>query len=207
MTSTNYSLGSTQVDRLPVHSVQDLLSLFPSVTAEGNVRGGKTSEVVYLVDGLPLQDVVAGGAGSALPKSSITEFSIQSGGFEAEYGNALSGVVNIITRRGGDTHSAVARVEKDDWLAGGWDRQVNRSTETELTLSGPIVKDRVHYFAASTLSLTDTRWWQDLEKFFSSPVRQDLSGLGKVDWNLSPKVRLTAQNVCSLSWWHDYEYS
>jgi outer membrane receptor for ferrienterochelin and colicin len=207
VTSTNYSLGSTQVDRLPVHSVQDLLSLFPSVTAEGNVRGGKTSEVVYLVDGLPMQDVVAGGAGSALPKSSITEFSIQSGGFEAEYGNALSGVVNIITRRGGDTHSAVARVEKDDWLAGGWDRQVNRSTETELTLSGPIVKNRLHYFAASTLSLTDTRWWQDFQKFFSSPVKQDLSGLAKIDWNLSPSVRITAQNVYSLGWWHDYEFS
>jgi outer membrane receptor for ferrienterochelin and colicin len=207
VTSTNFSLNTTQVDRLPVHSVQDLLTLFPSVTAEGNVRGGKSSEVVYLVDGLPLQDVVAGGAGSAIPKSSITEFSIQSGGFEAEYGNALSGVVNIITRHGGERHSAVVRVEKDDWFAGGWDQQNNRSTETELTLSGPIVKDRLHYFAANTLQLTDTRWWQDFDKFFASPVQKDLSGLGKIDWSISPRVRITAQTVYSLSWWHDYEYS
>lgn len=207
VTSTNFSFGTTQVDRLPVHNVQDLLSLFPSVTAEGNVRGGKTSEVVYLVDGLPLQDVVAGGAGSGLPKSSITEFSIQSGGFEAEYGNALSGIVNIITRRGGEKHSGVVRVEKDDWFAGGWDRQNNRSTETELTLSGPIVRDRLHYFAAGALQLMDTRWWQDFDKFFASPIQKDLSGLGKIDWNASPKIRLTAQNVYSLTWWHDYEYS
>jgi outer membrane receptor for ferrienterochelin and colicin len=207
VTSTNFSLSTTQVDRLPVHSVQDLLSLFPSVTAEGNVRGGKSSEVVYLVDGLPLQDVVAGGAGSAIPKSSITEFSIQSGGFEAEYGNALSGVVNIITRRGGERHSAVVRVEKDDWFAGGWDQQNNRSTETEVTLSGPVIKDRLHYFAANTLQLSDTRWWQDMDKFFASPVQKDLSGLGKLDWSVSPRVRITAQTVYSLSWWRDYEYS
>ena len=207
VTSTNFSLGTTQVDRLPVHSVQDLLSLFPSVTAEGNVRGGKTSEVVYLVDGLPLQDVVGGGVGSSLPKSSITEFSIQSGGFEAEYGNALSGVVNIITRRGGETHSAVIRVEKDNWLSGGWNQQNDRATETELTLSGPILRDRLHYFAANTLQLTDTRWRQDFDKFFASPIQRDVSGLGKIDWTVSPKVRLTAQNVYSLRWWRDYEFS
>ncbi len=207
VTSTNYSIGSSQVDRLPVRNVQELVALFPSVTAEGNVRGGKSSEVVYMVDGLPLQDVVGGGAGGDLPKSSITEFSIQSGGFEAEYGNALSGVVNIITRRGGDTHSLVLRVEKDNWLAGGWNTQNNRETEAELTLSGPILPGRLHYFAANTLHLDDTRWWQDMDKFFSSPVSTDLSGLDKIDLIASPSVRLTAQAVYSLQHWRDYEFS
>jgi len=129
VTSTNFSIGSSQLEKLPVRSVQDIITLFPSVTAEGNVRGGKTTEVVYLVDGLPLQDVIGGGVGSSLPKSSITEFSIQSGGFDAEYGNALSGVVNIITRRGGNKHSLVLRVEKDNWLAVDLNSQHNKSTE------------------------------------------------------------------------------
>lgn len=207
VTSTNYSLGSTQVDRLPIRNVQELVALFPSVTAEGNVRGGKTSEVVYMVDGLPLQDVVGGGAGGGLPKSSITEFSIQSGGFEAEYGNALSGVVNIITRRGGDRHSLIARGEKDNWLAGGWNTENNRETEAELTLSGPIVTGRLHYFTANTLHLDDTRWWQDMDKFFNSPVSTDMNGLAKLDLIASPSIRLTAQAVYSLQRWRDYEFS
>src|SRR5271169_2172730 len=71
VTSTNYSVGTSQVDKLPIRDVQDLITLFPSVTAEGNVRGGKSTEVVYLVDGMPLQDVVGGGIGSTLPKSAI----------------------------------------------------------------------------------------------------------------------------------------
>ncbi len=141
VTSTNYSVGTSQVDKLPVRDVQDLITMFPSVTAEGNVRGGKSTDVVYLVDGMPLQDMVTGGMGSTLPKSAITEFSLQSGGFDAEYGNALSGVVNIITRHGSDKTSLVARVEKDDWLGTTIDQQANRETEAELTLSGPITRN------------------------------------------------------------------
>lgn len=207
VTSTNFSIGSSQVEKLPVRSVQDIITLFPSVTAEGNVRGGKSTEVVYLVDGLPLQDVVGGGVGGSLPKSSITEFSIQSGGFEAEYGNALSGVVNIITRRGGNDHSLVLRLEKDNWISGNLSQQHNRSDEVELTLSGPVVSDRMHYFTANTIQLNDTRWWQDFDNFFKSPISSDLSGIGKIDYSLSSKIHLTAQTVYSLRRWRDYEFS
>ncbi len=207
VTSTNFSVGTSQVDKLPVRNIQDIVTLFPSVTSEGNVRGGKTTEVVYLVDGLPLQDVVSGGVGGSLPKSSITELSIQSGGFEAEYGNALSGIVNIITRRGGDDHSLVFRFEKDNWLAGNWNKQHNRSNEVELTLSGPLLRNKLHYFTANTVQLNDTRWWQDFEKFFKSPISSDLSGIGKIDYSLSSRIRLTAQEVYSLRRWRDYEFS
>lgn len=207
VTSTNFSVNSSQVEHIPISSVQDIITLFPSVTAEGNVRGGKSTEVVYMVDGLPLQDVVGGGMGTPLPKSSITEFSMQSGGFEAEYGNALSGVVNIITRRGSDRFNAVFRIEKDNWLPAGIDQQVNRNTEAELTLSGPIIRERMHFFTANTLQMTDTRWWQDLDRFFSSPISTQLSGLTKFDATLSPRIRLTAQSVYSIQDWHDYEYS
>ncbi len=207
VTSTNFSISSKQVDRLPIKNVADLLALFPSVTAEGNVRGGKSSEVLYLVDGLPMQDVVGGGIGGSLPKSAITEFSVQSGGFEAEYGNALSGVVNIITRRGGSSHSAIVRAEKDDWLAGDWYTQNNRATETELTLSGPLLAEKLFYFGAAIYQVNDTRWWQDFDKSFDRRIFRDLSGIAKMDYAVTPGVRVTAQNVFSLRSWRDYEFS
>jgi len=207
VTSTQFSVSSQQVEKLPIRDVQDLLALFPSVTAEGNVRGGKSSEVVYLVDGLPLQDVVGGGAGGGLPKSSITEFSIQSGGFEAEYGNALSGVVNIVTKRGSDKATGSLRVEKDNWIGGSLSTQNNKSTEAELTLSGPIVKEKLHYFAAATLGYNDTRYWQDLDNFFSSPISKDVSGIGKLDFTVNSKMRLALSEVFSLKSFRDYEFS
>lgn len=207
VTSTNFSFGGSEVEKLPIQSVSDLMSLFPGVTAEGNVRGGKTTEVVYLVDGLPLQDVVGGGVASALPKSSITEFSVQTGGFEAEYGNALSGVVNIITKRGGNRHSGILRLEKDDWFSSNWNRQHNNASEVELTLSGPVVRDRLGYFAAVTYQANDTRWWQDFQRSVPAPVFRDVSGMAKLDATISPKIRVTMQNILSLRRWRDYEFS
>ncbi len=207
VTSTNFSIGSSQVEKLPIRSVQDIITLFPSVTAEGNVRGGKTTEVVYLVDGLPLQDVIGGGMGSSIPKTSITEFSIQSGGFEAEYGNALSGVINIITRRGSNRHSFIIRMEKDNWLAGGWNYQHNKTTDIEGTLAGPVFKDKLHFFTANTFQVTDTRWWQDFDNFFKSPVSTDLSGMVKLDYVMSSKHHLTVQDIYSIRRWRDYEFS
>ncbi|MBI5215947.1 MAG: TonB-dependent receptor [Ignavibacteriae bacterium] len=207
VTSTNFSYGGSQVEKLPVRDVQELMSLFPSVTAEGNVRGGKASEVVYLVDGLPLQNVISGGMTSSLPKSSITEFSVQTGGYEAEYGNALSGIVNIITKRGNDRHSSILRIEKDNWLAGDWNSQHNKTTEAELTLSGPIVREQLHYFSANTYHTDDTRWWQDFTKFFDSPITNDFSGMTKLDYGITSKMRLSAQTIYSFRKWKDYEFS
>lgn len=207
VTSTNFSYGGSQVEHLPVRDVQELMTLFPSVTAEGNVRGGKATEVVYLVDGLPLQNVISGGMANSLPKSSITEFSVQTGGYEAEYGNALSGVVNIITRRGSDRTSSVLRIEKDNWIAGDYNNQHNKTSEFEVTLSGPIIKEQFHYFTANTYQINDTRWWQDFDKFFDSPILRDFSGMTKLDFGISPKMRLSAQTIYSLRDWRDYEYS
>jgi outer membrane receptor protein involved in Fe transport len=154
-----------------------------------------------------MQDVVGGGIGGSLPKSAITEFSVQSGGFEAEYGNALSGVVNIVTRRGGSRHSAVVRLEKDDWFAGDWYTQNNRATETELTLSGPLLPEKLFYFGAATYQANDTRWWQDFDHFFDGRIFRDLSGIGKLDFAPAQGVRLGVQNVFSLRSWRDYEFS
>jgi outer membrane receptor for ferrienterochelin and colicin len=207
VTSTNYSLGTSQIDQLPVQNVSDLVTMFPSVTAEGNVRGGKSTEVVYLIDGLPMQDLVSGGLSSALPKSSVTEFSLQTGGFEAEYGNALSGVVNIITRRGSDNATALLRVEHDQFLPNSIDQETNHASEMELTLSGPIIAERLHYFTANTIQLTDTRWWQDFDKFFPSPVETNISGLTKLDYTLSSKTNIALESIYSWHNWHDYEWS
>ncbi len=207
VTSTNFSYGGSKVEALPVRDVQEIMTLFPSVTAEGNVRGGKATEVVYMVDGLPMQNVISGGMSNSLPKSSITEFSVQTGGYEAEYGNALSGVVNIITKRGSDRYSSVVRVERDSWLPVSLVSQTNKLSEAELTLAGPIVKERLHYFTANTYQITDTRWWQDFDKFFASPVVRDFNGMTKLDWTLSSRMRLTGQTIYSIKNFRDYEYS
>ncbi len=205
--STSFSIGEIKMEKLPVTSFQEVLSLQPGVTIEGNVRGGKTNEVIYLVDGVPVQDYVAGGLGTELPKSSIGGMTIYTGGFEAEYGNAMSGVINVITKGGDNTHRMSFRFEKDNWIPSKWNKQVDQLNEGEFSFSGPIVRNKVYYLSATILRFTNTRWWQDMNNFFESPNSSELSGMAKVDYLASESVRLTGQGIYAYKDWRDYEYS
>lgn len=207
LAATAFLYGELKLEKLPVSSFQEVLLLQPSTTLEGNVRGGKTNEVIFLVDGLPVQDVIGGGLGTTLPRSSITELTVHTGGFDAEYGNALSGVVNVITKSGGNKHSFAVRVDRDSWLPSTINKQQDRLSELEITAGGPIVQDRWSYFTANSYTMSDTRWWQDLEVFFQSPVSQEFSGFGKLDYSSSPNFKLSLQGIYSLRKWHDYEFS
>lgn len=200
---TVYTVADVKIDKLPVNSLEDIVALQPGVTQEGNVRGGRGTEVMYLVDGFPIQDVIGGGPGSELPKSSIVEMAIQTGGFDAEYGNALSGVVNAVTKTGGDSHQFVLRGDNDQVGTGN---RTSRTSEVELSAGGPIIKDKVSYFLANDVFLSDTRWWQDFKDDFRSPVMTDINGFGKVDVHFTPLTKLTAQGLYSISKWRDYEY-
>ena len=204
VTGTAYRVDAGGLTDLPVDSFQDVIGLQPSTTVAGHIRGGKVRETIYLVDGLPVQDVIEGGAGADLPLSAISQMTIQTGGFDAEYGDALSGVVNIISRSGGDEHELSVRLAKDDLFGGD---EVSHRNEVEIAASGPLGTRDLSYFSASNLVFSDTRWWQDAQHFFDSPVRKELNGLAKVDHDAVLGGRLTGELIYSLQRWRDYEFS
>jgi outer membrane receptor for ferrienterochelin and colicin len=203
VTGSSYYNSEEKFKVLPVSNVSDVVALQPGVTLENNIRGGKTTEVVYLVDGLPVQNLIEGGAGSELPQSSIAELSVQTGGFDPEYGNALSGVVNIVTKRGKDYHSVAARFDKDNLFGG---KQTDHRGELDVFASGPVLEP-FYYFVSVNLMQTDTRWWQDFEHFFNSPISHTYSGFAKLDWLTSSTIRISLQGLYSSKAWKDYEYA
>lgn len=203
VTGTTYIVSGEDATLLPLDNAVDAVRLKAGVTLEGNFRGGKTTEVLYLVDGLPVQDVLGGGSSATLPTSSINGVSIYTGGFEAEYGNALSGVVNIVSRNGGDDFRWYARTENDNLFGG---TQHSRRTGVEFSSSGPVVTGRLHYLAAVTGQFSGTRWWQDFAHFFSGPVDRTINGFGKLDFSFSPTMHLGAQMLVSDRTWRDYEF-
>lgn len=207
LAATAFLFGEMKLEKLPISSFREVLLLQPSTTMEGNLRGGKTNEVMFLVDGLPVQDVIRGGLGAMLPRSSITELTIQSGGFNPEYGNALSGIVNVITRSGGNSHAFALRLDRDSWLPAGVNQQQDGLSELELTASGPILKDRLSYFTANSVTLSNTRWWQDMERFFNFPISSEFTGFEKLDYIASPATRLSLQAIYDYHQWRDYEFS
>ena len=118
-TNTVKVVDSDQIARLPVRGVTNVVSLQSGVVAqEGsggqdgnatiNVRGGRGSEVLYIVDGVPQNNVLNNQSRAQVSDYAIEQVSFQVGGYEAKYGQAQSGIVNITTKSGSPTYSIFA---------------------------------------------------------------------------------------------------
>lgn len=104
MTSKEARITRDQFDVTPIESPNEAIALQGGVTTDagGNlhVRGGRSGELGYYIDGIEVSNALLGSAPS-LNKNIISEMSLLSGTFNAEYGNVMSGVVNIVTPEGG----------------------------------------------------------------------------------------------------------
>ena len=98
------NISAQDVENLPLVSVNEVVRLEAGVlsTANGDlsIRGGDLNEIAFSVDGLSMRDGRENEPYSTVSYTSIKEMSVQSGGFNAEYGNVRSGLVNIVTKEG-----------------------------------------------------------------------------------------------------------
>ena len=145
LTSTSVTVSSNQISQLPVESVGQIIGLQAGVVG-GHFRGGRSDEVSYLVDGLPVTDPFNGSLPLQVQNSSIREMEVISGTFNAEYGQAMSGVVNIVTQDGGEKFHGSLSAYAGDYVTShtGLFPNVGRLTtfrtrDYEFTLDGPTV--------------------------------------------------------------------
>jgi outer membrane receptor protein involved in Fe transport len=101
LTSSETRISSTEIQTLPVEDVQGLVNLQAGVV-DGHFRGGRSGEVAYMIDGLNVNDGFSGNPNLQVENSAVQEIQVISGTFNAEYGQAMSGVVNVITKEGGE---------------------------------------------------------------------------------------------------------
>jgi outer membrane receptor protein involved in Fe transport len=105
MTSSMSSVSADEIEDLPVQSMEDVLELQAGVVRTGgqiHIRGGRSSEIAYWVDGVSTTDMFNGSSGVTVENSAIQELQVVSGTFNAEYGQAMSGIVKVITKEGGN---------------------------------------------------------------------------------------------------------
>lgn len=115
-TNTTKVYDSETIGKLPVKGVENIAGLNAGVVvADGsggasgnatiNVRGGRGNEVLYIVDGVPQNDLYTGSNYSQVSNAAIEQISFQIGGYEAKYGQAQSGVINVTTKSGSPFYS------------------------------------------------------------------------------------------------------
>ena len=101
VSSSVVSIMPEEISALPVSSVEAVVGLQAGIEEGFVVRGGGADELLLQVDGVTLRDPRNNRPITSIPMSSIQEISIERGGFNAEYGEVRSGIVNIISKEGG----------------------------------------------------------------------------------------------------------
>jgi len=105
LTNTISTTSGEQIRELPVEEVEEVIQMQAGVVRDASggihIRGGRTTEVAYLVDGVPVTDPFGGGSSIDIENQGVQELQVISGTFNAEYGQAQSGIINIVTREGG----------------------------------------------------------------------------------------------------------
>ncbi len=153
-----------QIRQLPVidRKFERLAFITPGVQADrveyfdregGPVIGGAATgaEATVLIDGVELTDPITGLARQRLSQDAVREFRVSRQGFDAEFGGSASGVMSIVTHRGGnDPGGSVYGFYRADALRAQGELELEDADFTRLqlgvTLGGPLVRDRTHYF-------------------------------------------------------------
>jgi hypothetical protein len=124
LTSSTQFVSAEELRQMPVRDVEEVVFLQTGVLSDGlpllgglggggkgeprySIRGGSQDEVIWYVDGIRTASSIEsradrGGSFTSLNINAIEEIQVITGGFNAEYGNAQSGIVNVITKDGGN---------------------------------------------------------------------------------------------------------
>src|SRR5262245_48430111 len=171
--ASNFKKESLEL--LPVgRALNDAVLLAPGVAGtgpSGNIMmaGGMSFESQYLINGVVVNENLRGQALSLFIEDAIQETKVSTGAISAEYGRFGGGVVNMITKSGGNSFSGSFRTtfNNDGWRSltpYPTDQTVDKITPVyEGTFGGPILRNKIWFFGAGrytkpeenrTLSLT-----------------------------------------------------
>ncbi|MGE5497277.1 MAG: TonB-dependent receptor plug domain-containing protein, partial [Syntrophothermus sp.] len=104
VSSSVINLNAEQFQNMPIVNVASVLNLQAGIEPGLVIRGGDANQTAFMVNGLTLRDNRTGDPFMGVSMTGIEEVQVLTGGFNAEYGNVRSGVVNVVTREGKTDH-------------------------------------------------------------------------------------------------------
>jgi hypothetical protein len=149
-TSTEQKVSATDLRELPVSSLGEAIALSAGSVGE-SYRGGRLGEESFILDGLGVKnqlDAANGGLGLRIPPDALSEASLVTNGFSARYGQALSGLINVVTKEPGSDWEGRLGYETDRPFGGSWDLGLDRIIAQA---DGPVV-GRIGVVAAVDLT-------------------------------------------------------
>ncbi|HZW38486.1 MAG TPA: TonB-dependent receptor [Ignavibacteriaceae bacterium] len=230
VTSSQSSISSDEINALPVAELSDVLQLQAGVTRDAgggfHIRGGRSSEISYWVNGVSVTDAYDNSQGIEIDNSSVQELQVISGTFNAEYGNAMSGIINTVTKEGGSDYHGDIKVYASDHVSNftSYFPHINKidpiaSHNLQGSLSGPIpfTNNALSFFANLRYNYDDGYLYGE-RKYL--PTGQPGDGkvvsmnwsrryIGQVNLSYWPvqALKINAEGLYSKEDWQDYDHA
>jgi len=206
------------LEEVPVgRSYQSVAQLAPGVMggSNPNVHGGSMYQNAYLIDGINTTDPATQTFALNINYDAIKEVQVITGGLDAEYGQVSGGIVNVVTKSGGNEfHVDTSFYVVPEWLRlrDDFEKEAmgeENSYHFNVNVGGPIIKDRLWYFGSVEL-IRSIAYSPPTEDFFD-PTNPDLlthpprkwfgvSYLGKLTFQATDKHKLTAMVTGDPAW-------
>ncbi len=191
LTASTSIVGDDVISQLPVAEVQDILKLQAGVVVSSDgaihIRGGRANQVAYQIDGVPVTDVYDGSSTINVNQNAVQELQVISGAFNAEYGQAQSGVVNLVTKDGSNTFAGNIQVYSGDYVSDRTNIFTNVNDVSpvgirniEGSLSGPVIKDDLFFYVNGRYyfnsgSIYGQRYYLISDRAIEDPQTQELT--------------------------------
>ncbi len=212
------SIDSSRLQKYAIDSVEDAVAKQAGVVMRDGqlyVRGGRSGEVSMQIDGVPVDNV---GGGGALSVSSMAVEAVNTvtGGMTAEFGSAMSGVINVTTKSGGDTFEGRMRYMTDDF--GRQDKTFTNYDRFEFGFGGPSPIKKLTYFFTGDMSFTDRENYSVANRpeyrvnlgdatLFQFRRRQNNSVKGSTKWKYTFNENMNVTGEYTLNYSYNESYA
>jgi hypothetical protein len=192
--------SKAELEALPVgrapNQIADLSPGLTSNTPNGGqvaIAGATSFDNVFMINGVDINDNLFGSAHNLFIEDAIQQTNILTGGISAEYGRFSGGVVNMVTKSGGNTFAGSFR---ENFSNPKWIEETPRQQaanivnpdllgkSSEATFGGPIKRDRLWFFSSGRYEQTDTNLTFVLSD--RAQVRHDTNKRGELKFTGSP---------------------
>ena len=203
VTSAQLRIGSDEIQKKTVENVNDLVGEQLGVVVQDNkihIRGGRADESLYVIDGQSIKDPLSGYSNTLyVNAASIKELKVITGGYNAEYGQAMSGIVDIETKEGSGEFIGGLQVKTDQLLKTVID---GHNTDIfQFNLGGPelfnshvlkplglSVPGKLSFFISGYTHLTDTYLPHPTALYPSRSAYDRLAPRAQNDWHMLGKL-------------------
>ena len=229
VTSSQASISSDQIANLPVAELNDVIQLQAGVTKDADgafhIRGGRSSEISYQVNGVSVTDSYDKTNGIDIDNSSVQELQVISGTFNAEYGDAMSGIINTVTKEGGSKFHGNINIYSGDYVSshsniflGVNDFNPVANYNIQGSLSGPIIKSTILKFFVNVRYVSDGGYLNGRRDFTTTGAKGDGSivsmnwskrfiGLSNLSFFPMKGIKINFESLYSNKNYQDYDHS